>query len=249
MTVSKSSPDGSRSCSARPSARSRHYSEAHGIFLYKRDEGGFEGWVEARLKISRSTAYRLLNVHEHVESIPQWDTLPLGVLYQLCELQAEAAREEIVKLAEAGEVISSEVAKKVLAKTKKKKAKPAAQPVSPPPASSSPIPEPAADLIPLPPVPPAVNSNGGDPEEEGKARCPLNAQLAGDEPDAGAPPPVPPESTAVHLIDRLAGLVNRSAVTVHTLVIPILESILDGGRNRLKSSWKLSKGKPPTANE
>ena len=29
---------------------------AHKLFLYRRDEGGFEGWVEKRLKWSRTTA-------------------------------------------------------------------------------------------------------------------------------------------------------------------------------------------------
>ena len=38
--------------------------EAHELFRYKRDEGGFAGWVETRLRYSRATAYRLLDVHE-----------------------------------------------------------------------------------------------------------------------------------------------------------------------------------------
>jgi hypothetical protein len=31
--------------------------KAHELFLYKRDEGGFTGWVQARLGYSSSTAY------------------------------------------------------------------------------------------------------------------------------------------------------------------------------------------------
>src|SRR5262245_13931955 len=38
--------------------------EAHEIFRYRRDEGGFAGWVERRLGYSRQTAYNLLHVHE-----------------------------------------------------------------------------------------------------------------------------------------------------------------------------------------
>ena len=32
--------------------------QAHELFLYVRDEGGFTGWVEKRLGYSTSTAYR-----------------------------------------------------------------------------------------------------------------------------------------------------------------------------------------------
>ena len=51
--------------------------EAHKLFLYKRDEGGFEGWVEKRLSMSHETAYRLLRVHEKLgESFNHVETLP-----------------------------------------------------------------------------------------------------------------------------------------------------------------------------
>src|SRR6478736_6125097 len=38
--------------------------EARAIFRYRRDEGGFAGWIEARLNLVRSTAYNMLNVYE-----------------------------------------------------------------------------------------------------------------------------------------------------------------------------------------
>ena len=38
--------------------------EAHELFRYRRDEGGFAGWVEKRLRYSRATMDRLLDVHE-----------------------------------------------------------------------------------------------------------------------------------------------------------------------------------------
>ena len=38
--------------------------EARDVFRHRRDEGGFGGWVENRLSISRATAYNLINVHK-----------------------------------------------------------------------------------------------------------------------------------------------------------------------------------------
>jgi hypothetical protein len=62
--------------------QARRLVEAHKLFLYKRDEGGFEGWVEQRLSMSRATAYELLSVHEQFGgSVRLADTLPRKVLY------------------------------------------------------------------------------------------------------------------------------------------------------------------------
>ena len=64
--------------------QARRLAEAHKLFLYKRDEGGFEGWVEQRLSMSRATAYELLSVHEQFGgSVRLADTLPRKVLYLL----------------------------------------------------------------------------------------------------------------------------------------------------------------------
>jgi hypothetical protein len=70
--------DADRGVGKRQAARARK------LFLYKRDEGGFEGWVESRLRYSRTTAYNLLTVHERFgESVQSLDTLPRSVLYLL----------------------------------------------------------------------------------------------------------------------------------------------------------------------
>jgi hypothetical protein len=39
-------------------------SEAHDLFLYRRDEGGFTGWMKARFNCSPSSAYRWLDVYK-----------------------------------------------------------------------------------------------------------------------------------------------------------------------------------------
>src|SRR6516164_6913521 len=61
-------------------------SEAHDLFLYRRDEGGFTGWMKARFGCSSSNAYRLLDVHKRfgdAESFPNWETLSDSALYLL----------------------------------------------------------------------------------------------------------------------------------------------------------------------
>jgi hypothetical protein len=63
------------------------------MFRYNRDEGGFQGWVERRLRWSRPTAYNLLNVHKRLgESVNQLDTLPRRVLYLLAGGRAEVGK-------------------------------------------------------------------------------------------------------------------------------------------------------------
>src|SRR5262249_30168308 len=61
--------------------------EAHNIFRYRRDEGGFSGWAETRLRYSRSTAYNLLSVHEQFGGEKNLskclDTFPRSILYLL----------------------------------------------------------------------------------------------------------------------------------------------------------------------
>jgi hypothetical protein len=84
--------------------------EARDIFRYRRDEGGFGGWVETRLRYSRSTAYNLLSVHERFggeKNLSKWlDTFPAGILYALAAPStAETARTEIIERAQSGEVI------------------------------------------------------------------------------------------------------------------------------------------------
>lgn len=60
--------------------------EARELFRYKRDEGGFEGWIEQRLSVSRRTAYDVLAVYERFGGEKVCDalhTLPRRVLYAL----------------------------------------------------------------------------------------------------------------------------------------------------------------------
>ena len=81
--------------------------EAHGLFLYRRDEGGFGGWVEKRLRMSRSTADRLVKVHEQFGNVRQFDELPRSVLYLLARPSTpDEVREEAIERVEAGESLS-----------------------------------------------------------------------------------------------------------------------------------------------
>ena len=77
------------------------------LFLYRRDEGGFQGWVERRLGYSRSHAYRALDVARLMQCIPGWDTfrtLLLTAIYQIAAPSTpEAARAEILGRVKAGE--------------------------------------------------------------------------------------------------------------------------------------------------
>jgi N6-adenosine-specific RNA methylase IME4 len=83
--------------------------EARDIFHYRRDEGGFTGWVERRLSFGKSTAYKLLDVHERFgrgggESFHNMETLPRAVLYLLAAPSTpDEARAEVVERVEAGE--------------------------------------------------------------------------------------------------------------------------------------------------
>jgi N6-adenosine-specific RNA methylase IME4 len=84
--------------------------EARDIFRYQRDEGGFTGWVERRLSFGKSTAYKLLDVHERFgvgESFHIVETLPRSVLYLLAAPGTpEPARAEVIERTEAGESLA-----------------------------------------------------------------------------------------------------------------------------------------------
>jgi hypothetical protein len=83
--------------------------EAHELHRYKHGDGGFEGWAERRLKMSRQTAYNLLNVHKQFggQCVQILDTLPRSILYLIApDSIPEAARTEVIKRAEAGEKLS-----------------------------------------------------------------------------------------------------------------------------------------------
>jgi hypothetical protein len=82
----------------------------HGQFLYRRDEGGFRGWVESRLGYSRTHAYRLLDVARLIKSVPGWDTfgtLPVTALYQLAAPSTSVlVRDQILDRLKTGERLS-----------------------------------------------------------------------------------------------------------------------------------------------
>jgi hypothetical protein len=80
--------------------------EAHELHRYKHGDGGFEGWVERRLKMSRRTAYNLLDVHKRFghQSVQILHTLPRSVLYLIApDSVPEAARAEVMGRAQNGE--------------------------------------------------------------------------------------------------------------------------------------------------
>jgi site-specific DNA-methyltransferase (adenine-specific) len=88
----------------------KRLTEAHEIFLYRRDVGGFTGWVERRLMFSVATAYRLLDVHKRLggsECFSELETFPREVLYLIAAPSTpDAAREEALARAEAGEQLN-----------------------------------------------------------------------------------------------------------------------------------------------
>jgi hypothetical protein len=80
-----------------------HLAEVRQQHLFRRDEGGFTGRIERRLRMSQRTAYNLLEVHKRFggESL---QNLSRSVLYVLApESTPEAVRAEVIERAEAGE--------------------------------------------------------------------------------------------------------------------------------------------------
>ena len=95
--------------------------EAREIFRYSRDDGGFAGWVETRLRISRQTAYNLLHVYERFggKSVKYFDTFPASILYLLAAPSTPAeARDEVEAIAATGEKVSVEAVKEIITKAK-----------------------------------------------------------------------------------------------------------------------------------
>jgi phage N-6-adenine-methyltransferase len=93
--------------------------EAHEIFRYQHDEGGFQGWVERRLTFSRRTAYKLLDVHKQFggkESVHIMHTLPRSVLYLLAAPSTPPdARDAVLDLAANGEHLTHAQVKDMIA--------------------------------------------------------------------------------------------------------------------------------------
>jgi len=101
--------------------------EAHELHRYQHSDGGFEGWVERRLKMSRRTAYNLLDVHKRFghQSVQILHTLPRSVLYLIApDSVPEAARTEVIERAQAGENLSHVQVKEIVAGHKSKPLEP-----------------------------------------------------------------------------------------------------------------------------
>ena len=97
--------------------------EAHELHRYQRGDGGFEGWVERRLKMSRRTAYNLLDVHKRFghQSVQTLHTLPRSVLYLIApDNVPEAARTEVMERAQNGEKLSHAQVKEIITGHKRK---------------------------------------------------------------------------------------------------------------------------------
>jgi hypothetical protein len=98
--------------------------KAHELFRYRRDEGGFRGWVENRLDYSRSHAYRLLDVNKLTQSFPSWDTfgtLSASAIYLLAASSTpDKVRDEIADRVKAGEKISVTVVTEAIVQAKGK---------------------------------------------------------------------------------------------------------------------------------
>lgn len=85
--------------------------EARDLFRYNRREGGFDGWIDSRLKVGRSTAYKLIDVFQAFgsESVHKVDGLSKSVLYALAAPSTpDSVREEAMRRVEAGETVSLE---------------------------------------------------------------------------------------------------------------------------------------------
>ena len=85
--------------------------KAHELFLNRRDEGGFQGWVETRLGYSRSQAYRLVNVNRWISKVSQsWDTFgtlsPSAIYLLAAPSTPEEVSAGIIERVKAGERLS-----------------------------------------------------------------------------------------------------------------------------------------------
>jgi hypothetical protein len=96
--------------------------KAHELFRYRRDDGGFRGWIEDRLGYSRSHAYQLLDVAKLIESVQGWDTfgtLPTTAIYQIAASSTPVpARDEILDRLKAGERLSCAAVNEAITKVK-----------------------------------------------------------------------------------------------------------------------------------
>src|SRR4029077_17816456 len=100
---------------------SKKLAEAREIFRYRRDDGGFGGWVESRLNYSRQTAYNLLHLLERFgeESVQLFDTLAPTVLYALAAPSTpQEVRRQVIEHVESGEKVTVKQVKQQIADAK-----------------------------------------------------------------------------------------------------------------------------------
>jgi DUF3102 family protein len=92
--------------------------KARDIFRYRKDEGGFAGWVESRLHYSRSTAYNLISVFEQFggqEVSKCLDTLGRSVLFLISAPSTPPeARTAVLEHAKNGERLTHAQVKEVV---------------------------------------------------------------------------------------------------------------------------------------
>src|SRR5262249_18863933 len=97
-------------------------SEAHDLFKYRRNEGGFAGWMQTRFGCSRATAYRILAVHKKFgadESVSTWNTLSDSALFLLAPPSVpQEALDEVAARIEAGEKLSCAAVSETIARQK-----------------------------------------------------------------------------------------------------------------------------------
>jgi hypothetical protein len=93
----------------------------HETFRYRRNEGGYAGYMRTRLGYSRSSAYRLLDVHERFGgNVSQvWDRLPVSAIYLLAAPSTpEKALDEVTKRVGANERLTYAVVTEIIAGAK-----------------------------------------------------------------------------------------------------------------------------------
>jgi hypothetical protein len=96
--------------------------EAHELFLYRRNERGFRGWVEQRLGYSRSKGYDLVNLAKLMKvynALDTFGTLPVKAIHLIAAPSTpETARGEIFERVKVGERLTCATVVEVIEKAK-----------------------------------------------------------------------------------------------------------------------------------
>lgn len=99
--------------------------EAQELFKYDRSEGGFTGWVDARLSFSQKTAYRMIEVFKTFGSVKDChiDRLSKSVLYALAAPENKSISEEALAQIKSGKPLTNDDVAALKEKLKAAKAK------------------------------------------------------------------------------------------------------------------------------